>query len=35
MSGAMGIVEPVFGLLARWGRRKGVERELIARYCAW
>jgi quercetin dioxygenase-like cupin family protein len=35
MSGAMRILEPVFGLLARWGRRTGVERELIARYCAW
>ena len=35
MSGAMRILEPLFGMLARWGRRKGVERELIARYCAW
>jgi hypothetical protein len=31
----MRILEPVFGTLARWGRRKGVERALIARYCAW
>jgi mannose-6-phosphate isomerase-like protein (cupin superfamily) len=35
MSGPLRILEPVFGTLARWGRRKGVERELIARYCAW
>jgi hypothetical protein len=34
-SGRMRILEPVFGTLARWGRRKGVERALIARYCAW
>jgi hypothetical protein len=35
MSGAMRILEPVFGTLARWGRREGVERAPLARYCAW
>jgi hypothetical protein len=25
----------VLGLLARWGRARGVDRRLAERYCAW
>ena len=35
MTGALRILEPVLRALARRARRKGVDRELIARYCAW
>jgi hypothetical protein len=35
MTGALGIIEPALSALARRARRKGVDRELIARYCAW
>jgi len=35
MTGALRILEPALRALARRARRKGVDRELIARYCAW
>src|SRR5215210_3077301 len=33
MGGAMGLLDPVFRLLARRARRKGVDKELEAEYC--
>ena len=33
MGGAMGLLDPVFRLLARRARRKGVDNELEAEYC--
>jgi hypothetical protein len=35
MTGALRILGPVLRALARRARRKGVDRGLIARYCAW
>jgi hypothetical protein len=31
----MAAIEPVLRVLARRARRKGVERALVERYCAW
>ena len=33
MPGFFTVVEPLFRLLAKWARRKGIDRELEARYC--
>jgi len=33
MSGVMGLMEPVFRLLAKRARRKGIDKELEAKYC--
>jgi mannose-6-phosphate isomerase-like protein (cupin superfamily) len=35
MTGALRILEPALRALARRGRRKGVDRALVDRYCAW
>ena len=35
MTGALRILGPALRALARRARRKGVDRRLIARYCAW
>jgi hypothetical protein len=35
LTGALRIIEPVLRALARRARRKGVDRALVARYCAW
>ena len=35
MTGVLRILEPALRALARRARRKGIDRELIARYCAW
>jgi hypothetical protein len=35
LPGAMAAIEPVLRVLARRARRKGVERALVERYCAW
>ena len=35
LTGALRIIETALRALARRARRKGVERELIARYRAW
>ncbi|HEY2637113.1 MAG TPA: cupin domain-containing protein [Solirubrobacteraceae bacterium] len=34
LPGAVGRLEPLFALLARRARAKGIDRELVARYCA-
>jgi hypothetical protein len=33
LPGVMGALEPVFGLLARRARKKGIDKELEAKYC--
>lgn len=33
LPGLFTVAEPLFRLLARWARRKGIDRELEARYC--
>jgi hypothetical protein len=35
MPGPLRLINGVAGLLARRGRRRGVEDALVARYCAW
>jgi quercetin dioxygenase-like cupin family protein len=35
MPGPLRLMNPVAGALARRARRKGVEADLVARYCAW
>jgi mannose-6-phosphate isomerase-like protein (cupin superfamily) len=34
-TGAIRLLEPFLGLLARWARLRGVDRRLAERYCAW
>ena len=35
LTGVLRVIAPALRALARRARRKGVDRELIARYCAW
>jgi hypothetical protein len=35
MAGALRVLEPARRALARRARRNGIDRELIARCCAW
>ncbi len=35
LTGMLRLLEPALRALARRARRKGVDRELVARYCAW
>lgn len=33
LPGMFTVAEPLFGLLAKWARRKGIDKELEAKYC--